>query len=96
MSKHVGPSSRKTTVCTGLENSELAFAGEDMRALLCKQWGPPSSLSMEEELPTPRPSTGQVLIAVFACGVNYPDLLVIQVRYFVESTKPVLGISCMQ
>lgn len=52
-----------------------------MRACLCKRWGPPSSLEIEEGLAVPTPGTGEVLIAVSACGVNYPDLLIIQVNY---------------
>ena len=47
-----------------------------MKAMLSKQVGGPDSLVLEE-LPDPKPGAGEVLIAVKACGVNYPDLLII-------------------
>jgi NADPH:quinone reductase len=51
-----------------------------MKALLCKAYGPPSSLVLEE-VPTPEPGPKQVLIKVAACGVNFPDTLIIQGKY---------------
>jgi NADPH2:quinone reductase len=51
-----------------------------MRAVLCKAYGPPDSLVVEE-LPAPAPGRGEVLIAVRACGVNFPDVLIIQNKY---------------
>ena len=33
------------------------------------------------ELPDPVPATGEVLIRVRFCGVNYPDVLLLQDRY---------------
>ncbi|CAM9456487.1 unnamed protein product [Ectocarpus sp. 13 AM-2016] len=58
-----------------------------MRWCVCKQWGPPSSLSIEDGPPLPRPGKGEVAIAVSACAVNFPDLLVVQGKY---QTKPKL------
>ncbi len=51
-----------------------------MKALLCKQYGPPDTLVLED-VPRPEPGEGQVLIRVRACGVNFPDLLLIENKY---------------
>lgn len=51
-----------------------------MRSIVCNKWGPPSSLSFEEGPPPRQPGKGEVAIAVSACSVNFPDLLVIQVQ----------------
>ncbi len=51
-----------------------------MRAVLCKQYGPPDSLVIED-VPSPKPGDGQVLISVKAAGVNFPDVLIIQNKY---------------
>ena len=51
-----------------------------MKAVLCKQYGPPDSLVIEEVAP-PTPSSQQVVVAVRACGVNFPDTLIIQGKY---------------
>jgi NADPH2:quinone reductase len=46
-----------------------------MKAMLSRQIGGPETLVLDE-LPDPKPKTGEVLIAVKACGVNYPDVLI--------------------
>jgi NADPH2:quinone reductase len=51
-----------------------------MKAVLCKQYGPPESLVLEE-VPSPKPGDGQVLISVKAAGVNFPDVLIIENKY---------------
>jgi NADPH:quinone reductase len=51
-----------------------------MKAVLCKAFGPPESLVIEE-VDTPKPAKGQVVISVKACGVNFPDTLIIQGKY---------------
>jgi NADPH2:quinone reductase len=51
-----------------------------MKAMLCKQYGPPDSLVLEE-VPSPKPDAGQVLISVKAAGVNFPDVLMIENKY---------------
>jgi NADPH2:quinone reductase len=48
--------------------------------MLCKSFGPPESLVLEE-LPSPALGPGQVRIAVRAAGVNFPDVLMIQGKY---------------
>ncbi|MGA0556966.1 NADPH:quinone oxidoreductase family protein [Larkinella sp. VNQ87] len=51
-----------------------------MKAVLCHQYGPPESLTVEETA-SPKPGPGQLVIAVKACGVNFPDTLLIQGKY---------------
>jgi NADPH:quinone reductase len=51
-----------------------------MKAVLCKAFGPPESLAIEEIEPL-KPGKGQVVISVKACGVNFPDTLIIQGKY---------------
>lgn len=58
-----------------------------MRALVCREYGPPGSLSLEEvDEPTPGPE--QIVIDVVAAGVNFPDVLVIAGKYQDRSTLP--------
>lgn len=51
-----------------------------MRAVLCRELGPPERLIVEE-VPAPHPGPGEVAIEVHACGVNFPDTLIIQGKY---------------
>jgi len=51
-----------------------------MKAVLCKDWGPPDTLVVED-IPSPKPGKGQLLVSVKASGVNFPDVLVIQNKY---------------
>ncbi len=48
-----------------------------MKAVLCKAYGPPESLVIEDIEPL-KPGRDQVVISVKACGVNFPDTLIIQ------------------
>jgi NADPH2:quinone reductase len=58
-----------------------------MKALLCQQFGLPHTLHVEE-VPSPVPGPNQVLISVEACGVNFPDVLIIQNKYQFTPTLP--------
>jgi NADPH2:quinone reductase len=58
-----------------------------MKAMLSRQIGGPETLVLDE-LPDPKPKTGEVLIAVKACGVNYPDVLIIEDRYQFKPPRP--------
>jgi NADPH2:quinone reductase len=58
-----------------------------MKALLSKVVGGPDTLVLEE-VPDPKPGPGEVVIAVKACGVNYPDLLIIEDRYQFKPPRP--------
>jgi NADPH2:quinone reductase len=51
-----------------------------MKALLCTRYGLPDSLSLSD-VPLPQPASGEVRIQVKACGVNFPDILMIQDKY---------------
>ncbi len=51
-----------------------------MRAVICRDWGGPESLKVEE-VPPPEPAAGQVLIDVAAAGVNFADTLMIAGKY---------------
>ncbi len=58
-----------------------------MRALVCKEYGPPESLVIEE-MDDPVPGDGQLLIDVAAAGINFPDLLVIAGKYQDKTPPP--------
>lgn len=58
-----------------------------MKAILCTQFGPPEELILSE-VPSPTPGKGQVLITVKACGVNFPDTLIIQNKYQFKPPLP--------
>src|SRR5215207_3543324 len=51
-----------------------------MRAMLCKEWGDPSTLAFEE-VESPSPTAGEVRVAVRASGVNFADVLMIAGQY---------------
>ena len=58
-----------------------------MRALLSKAVGGPETLVVEE-VADPVPGEGEVRVAVKACGVNYPDLLMIEDKYQFKPPRP--------
>jgi len=58
-----------------------------MRAALCRQYGPPSAVSVEE-VDDPTPSAGEVVVDVAAAAVNFPDVLVVADRYQIHVPVP--------
>lgn len=58
-----------------------------MKAVLCKAYGPPESLVIEDIEPL-KPGRGQAVIDVRACGVNFPDTLIIQGKYQFKPATP--------
>src|SRR3954452_19598270 len=58
-----------------------------MRAVLCKAYGPPESLVVED-VPSPEPGPGEAVIAVRAASVNFPDVLIIENKYQVKPPLP--------
>jgi len=58
-----------------------------MRAVLCKQFGPPETLVVEN-VPALRPAAGEVVVQVKAAGVNFPDSLIIQNKYQLKPPLP--------
>ncbi len=61
--------------------------GRCMRALLSKAAGGPETLVIDE-LPDPVAGPGQLLVAVKACSVNYPDVLIIEDKYQFKPPRP--------
>ena len=51
-----------------------------MRAWLCRDWGEPEDLELAE-VPDPVPGPGQAVVDVEACGVNFPDGLIVAGKY---------------
>jgi NADPH2:quinone reductase len=58
-----------------------------MKAVLCKQFGPPESLVVEE-LPSPKAGPGEVVVSVKAASLNFPDVLIIQDKYQFKPPRP--------
>lgn len=58
-----------------------------MRALVCKAFGPPESLVLEET-DDPVAGEGEVVIDIHAAGINFPDILVFAGKYQVRSEPP--------
>ncbi|MBJ7483318.1 NADPH:quinone oxidoreductase family protein [Brevundimonas sp.] len=58
-----------------------------MRALQSVTPGGPETL-LVHEVDEPVPAAGQVAVEVHACGVNFPDVLVIEDRYQLRPTRP--------
>lgn len=55
-----------------------------MRAVVCREWGGPEKLTIED-VPEPEPGPGEVVIGVKASTVNFADSLMIKGQY---QTKP--------
>ena len=58
-----------------------------MKGLVCKQYGPPDSLVIED-LPSPAAGPDEVVVSVKAAGVNFPDVLIIQNKYQLKPPLP--------
>jgi len=58
-----------------------------MRALRCHAFGSLDNLAVEE-VPSPLPGTGQVLLDVKAASLNFPDVLMVQGLYQVKPSLP--------
>ncbi|MEN8663546.1 MAG: NADPH:quinone oxidoreductase family protein [Polycyclovorans sp.] len=58
-----------------------------MKALLCKTFGPPETLVVEN-VPDLQPNETQALVRVHAAGVNFPDTLIIQNKYQFKPDLP--------
>ena len=58
-----------------------------MKAVLCKELGLPDQLVVEE-VASPSAGNGQVVVSVKACGVNFPDTLIIQGKYQFKPELP--------
>lgn len=58
-----------------------------MKAVLCRRYGVPEELELAE-LPDPLPGPGEVVVAVRAAAVNFPDVLFISGGYQVKVPPP--------
>lgn len=58
-----------------------------MRALVCTQVGSVDNLAIRE-LPEPRAGAGEVAIDVEACGINFPDVLLVHGKYQFKPSGP--------
>ncbi len=58
-----------------------------MKAVLCKAWGPPETLAVEE-ISEPQPGPGEVVVAVKAVGLNFFDTLIIEGKYQYKPDLP--------
>jgi NADPH2:quinone reductase len=58
-----------------------------MKALVCRAYGPVDSLTLED-VPDPKPVAGEILIGVRACGINFPDTLIVQGKYQFKPPPP--------
>jgi NADPH2:quinone reductase len=58
-----------------------------MKAVLCKQYGPPDSLVVEE-VASPKPGAGEIVVRVKAASLNFPDVLIIQNKYQFKPPLP--------
>ena len=58
-----------------------------MKSLLSKAPGGPETLVLEE-VPSPIAGPGEVAISIKACGVNFPDSLIIEDRYQFKPPRP--------
>lgn len=58
-----------------------------MKAVLCKSLDGPSGLKLEQ-LPEPEPASGEVLVAVRACALNFFDTLITRGKYQFKPDLP--------
>ncbi|MFK4003539.1 NADPH:quinone oxidoreductase family protein [Qipengyuania sp. NPDC077563] len=58
-----------------------------MKSVLSKETGGPETLVVEQ-IETPAPGTGEVLIDVAACAINFPDTLIIRDMYQFKPPRP--------
>ena len=58
-----------------------------MKALLSTQVGGPETLVIQD-MPSPQAKPGWAVVSVKACGVNYPDVLIIEDKYQFKPPRP--------
>jgi len=58
-----------------------------MRAVLCRRFGPPETLAVED-VPSPLPGPGEARVRVKVAGVNFPDALIIEDKYQIRPPLP--------
>lgn len=58
-----------------------------MKAILCKSYGPPENLVMEQ-IDDPVPGDNEAVVEVYAASLNFPDTLQIQGKYQFQPPMP--------
>lgn len=58
-----------------------------MQALVCKSYGDVNNLLLDD-VPIPKPQKGEVLVKINACGINFPDLLIVKGMYQFKPKLP--------
>lgn len=58
-----------------------------MKAILCKSYGPPENLTLEE-IEDPTPGENEAVVEVYAASLNFPDGLQIQGKYQFQPPMP--------
>ncbi len=58
-----------------------------MKAIVCEKHGPPSELVLKE-VASPTPGPKDVVVAIKACSINFPDTLIIQGKYQFQPDLP--------
>ena len=58
-----------------------------MRAVVCKEFGPPENLVVEE-MPDPVPEPNELLVEVKAAAVTFPDTLMLEDKYQFKAPPP--------
>lgn len=58
-----------------------------MKALLCKEFGPPETLSYED-VDDPVISPGKIIVDIYSASVNFPDVLIIEDKYQFKPSLP--------
>jgi NADPH2:quinone reductase len=58
-----------------------------MRAAMLHEYGPPENLVVEE-VADPEPKPNQLVVDIHACGVNFPDVLMVQDKYQFKPALP--------
>jgi NADPH:quinone reductase-like Zn-dependent oxidoreductase len=58
-----------------------------MKSLLSQAPGPPETLVLTD-IAEAEPAAGQLKVRVLACGINYPDVLIIEDRYQLRPPRP--------
>jgi len=58
-----------------------------MKAVVCKEFGPPERLVVEE-VEDPRPAEGELLVDVAAAAVTFPDTLMLEDKYQYKAKPP--------
>ncbi|MGA7323661.1 MAG: alcohol dehydrogenase catalytic domain-containing protein [Rhodomicrobium sp.] len=72
----------------GQRSQETTAQGEFcMKAVISRAIGGPQTLEFAE-VEVPSPKAGEVLVKVAACGVNYPDALIIEDKYQFKPSRP--------